>query len=80
LPRGLRYRDSRPDYIVIDDFDDDELCQNEARVKKLTDWVKEAHFGTFGASGGRFIMVGNLISKTAYWPISPKLKTSKSAG
>jgi hypothetical protein len=64
-PRGLRYRDARPDYIVIDDLDDDELCQNEARVNKLTDWVKEALFGTLGASGGRFIMVGNLIAKTS---------------
>jgi predicted phage terminase large subunit-like protein len=62
-PRGLRYRNNRPDYIVIDDLDDDELCQNESRVRKLTEWVKEALFGCFGAQGGRFIMVGNLISK-----------------
>jgi predicted phage terminase large subunit-like protein len=64
-PRGLRYRDNRPDYIVIDDLDDDELCENEERVHKLTDWVKEALFGSFGADGGRFIMVGNLISKNS---------------
>ena len=62
-PRGLRYRNKRPDYIVIDDLDDDELCNNEARVNKLTEWVKEALFGCFGAEGGRFCMVGNLISK-----------------
>ena len=64
-PRGLRYRDKRPDYIVVDDLDDDELCENEARVRKMTDWVKEALFGAFGADGGRFIMVGNLISKNS---------------
>ena len=62
-PRGLRYRSHRPDYIVIDDLDDDELCENDSRVRKLTEWVKEALFGAFGAEGGRFIMVGNLISK-----------------
>lgn len=62
-PRGLRERSERPDYIVIDDLDDDELIQNEDRVRKLTDWVKEALFGCFGAQGGRFIMVGNLIGK-----------------
>ena len=28
-PRGLRDREARPDYIVIDDLDDDELCRNE---------------------------------------------------
>jgi len=62
-PRGLRYRDKRPDYIVIDDLDDDELCLSKERVDKLTKWVKEALFGSFGAAGGRFIMVGNLISR-----------------
>ena len=62
-PRGLRYRNHRPDYIVIDDLDDDELCGNETRVNKLTDWVKEALFGALDGGRGRFIMVGNLISK-----------------
>lgn len=64
-PRGLRDRESRPDYIVIDDLDDDELCRNESRVKDLTDWVKEALFGSLDVGRGRFIMVGNLISKTS---------------
>jgi hypothetical protein len=62
-PRGLRYRNRRPDYIVIDDLDDDELCENESRVRKLTKWVKEALFGALDGGRGRFIMVGNLISK-----------------
>lgn len=64
-PRGLRERENRPDYITIDDIDDDELCENDSRVRKLTDWVKTALFGCFGAAGGRFIMVGNLISKNS---------------
>lgn len=64
-PRGLRYKEARPDYIVIDDLDDDELCRNEKRVHDLTDWVKEALFGSLDVGRGRFIMVGNLISKTS---------------
>lgn len=64
-PRGLRYRAHRPDYIVIDDLDDDELCRNEKRVSDLSNWIKEALFGCFGAKGGRFIMVGNLIAKNS---------------
>lgn len=64
-PRGLRDREARPDYIVIDDLDDDELCRNEKRVKDLTDWVKEALFGALDVGRGRFIMVGNLISKNS---------------
>lgn len=64
-PRGLRYRSNRPDYIVIDDLDDDELCENERRVGKLVNWVKEALFGALDGGRGRFIMVGNLISKNS---------------
>lgn len=64
-PRGLRNRESRPDYVVIDDLDDDELCQNPDRVQRLTDWVREALFGALDVGRGRFIMVGNLISKTS---------------
>lgn len=64
-PRGLRKRESRPDYIIIDDLDDDELCRNPRRVREMTDWVKEALFGALDVGRGRFIMVGNLISKTS---------------
>jgi predicted phage terminase large subunit-like protein len=64
-PRGLRYKENRPDYIVIDDLDDDELVENEARVSKLTDWVKEALFGSLDGGRGRFVMVGNLIGKNS---------------
>ena len=64
-PRGLRFRDKRPDYIVVDDLDDDEMCRNEARVREMTRWVKEALFGCFGGQPGRFIMVGNLISRNS---------------
>lgn len=64
-PRGLRYRNRRPDYIDIDDLDDDELCENESRVRKLTKWVREALFGALDGGRGRFIMIGNLISKNS---------------
>ena len=64
-PRGLRDREVRPDYIVIDDLDDDELCRSEKRVKEATEWVKEALFGALDAGRGRFIMVSNLISQNS---------------
>lgn len=64
-PRGLRHHEHRPDYIVMDDLDDDELCLNPARVQRLTDWVREALFGALDGGRGRFIMVGNLISRTS---------------
>ena len=64
-PRGLRDREARPDYIVIDDLDDDELCKNEKRVRELTSWVKSALFGSLDVGRGRFLMVRNHISKNS---------------
>ena len=64
-PRGLRFREMRPDYIIVDDLDDDEMCRSEARVSEMENWIKEALFGCFGGRDGRFIMVGNLIAKNS---------------
>ncbi len=64
-PRGLRYRKHRPDYIVIDDLDDEELVKNPKRVAEMTAWIKEALFGTMDIGKGRFIMVGNLIDNNS---------------
>lgn len=64
-PRGLRYRSHRPDYVVVDDLDDDELCESPARVSRLFDWLRSALFGTLDGGRGRFFMVGNLISKNS---------------
>lgn len=64
-PRGLRYRSHRPDYVVIDDLDDDELVESPARVSKLFDWVRSALFGTLDGGRGRFVVVGNRIAKNS---------------
>lgn len=64
-PRGLRKKQYRPDYIICDDIDDDELCENPRRVRKLVKWILEALFPTMDMGRGRFIIVGNLISKTS---------------
>lgn len=64
-PRGLRNRESRPDYIVIDDLDDDEMCKSDRRVREMEEWVLDALFGSMDVGRGRFIMVGNLIAKNS---------------
>lgn len=64
-PRGLRYRANRPDYIVLDDVDDDEIVRNQARMNKLEDWVLEALLGALDMGRGRFIAVGNRIHKNS---------------
>ena len=43
--RGLRYKQYRPDYIVIDDADDDELSENPRLIKKTIKWINKAVLG-----------------------------------
>ncbi|ANQ49608.1 phage terminase large subunit [Flammeovirga sp. MY04] len=62
-PRGLKDRSNRPDYIVIDDIDDDEMCRNEARVDVALDWLLTALMGTMAMGRGRVTLVGNRIHK-----------------
>jgi len=62
-PRGLKDRGKRPDYIVIDDIDDDEMIRNPRRVGEALDWCLTALSGTMSMGRGRFVMVGNRIGK-----------------
>jgi predicted phage terminase large subunit-like protein len=64
-PRGVKERGERPNYILIDDIDDDELVLNEKRVRKATEWCLSALFGTMDMGRGRFVIVGNVIAKTS---------------
>lgn len=62
-PRGLKFRGKRPDYIVIDDIDDDEMVRNPRRVSEVLEWMLTALFGAMEGGRGRFVMVGNRIAK-----------------
>jgi len=64
-PRGIKERGVRPNYIVIDDIDDDELSQNPKRVKRVVEWCLTALLGTMEMGRGRFIVVGNRIAKNS---------------
>lgn len=64
-PRGLKKRGQRPDYIVVDDIDDDQLVRSEARVSQAYEWMMTALFGTLAVGRGRFIVVGNRIGKNS---------------
>jgi predicted phage terminase large subunit-like protein len=37
-PRGIKYRNYRPDFILIDDIDDNENSRSDRRVRQLIDW------------------------------------------
>jgi predicted phage terminase large subunit-like protein len=63
-PRGVRNEPVRPDYIVADDFDEDEQSRNPKRVDEAEKWLRGALFGAMDITGrGRFVMVGNRFAK-----------------
>lgn len=64
-PRGMRYRQYRPDYIVMDDCDDDELSRNEKRVDQTYDWALEALLMASDMGKCRFIIANNKIAKNS---------------
>jgi len=72
-PRGLKNRGQRPDYISVDDIDDDEMCRNEKRVADALEWVLTALLGTMEMGRGRFVMVGNRIAKISVLALFAKL-------
>lgn len=63
--RGLREQSERPDYIVLDDIDSHELCNNEKRSRKAYEWVWEDLKGTFdeGSKRKRFVCANNNFHK-----------------
>lgn len=62
-PRGIRNREKRPNYCVVDDIDDDEIVQNPDRVQKTVDWILGSLYGALAIKQSRFVMVGNRIHK-----------------
>jgi hypothetical protein len=62
-PRGTRNEEARPDYVLCDDIDDDELCRNPKRLDNAHDWVWGALYGCLSIEGSkRFVIVGNIIA------------------
>ena len=58
-PRGIRYKNKRPNLGIADDIDDDEIVNNQHRVLKVVKWLLSAFIGALALKQSRFIMVGN---------------------
>jgi phage terminase large subunit-like protein len=62
-PRGLRNRNRRPDYLVIDDIDDDQIVNNQERVSRVVKWVLGALLGALRIGRRRVVVAGNRIHR-----------------
>lgn len=64
-PRGTRNDAVRPDVILVDDIDTDELCRNPELVKERINWIEQALIPTRSISNGLLIIAcGNIIART----------------
>lgn len=63
-PRGTKNEEARPDKIVIDDIDTDEMCRNPDRVQNTWNWIEQALIPTVSVSGEfQILFLGNLIGE-----------------
>ena len=58
--RGIKFRQHRPDFAVIDDFENDINVENPKQVDKGKKLIKRAILGSMGA-GYTALMIGNLF-------------------
>lgn len=58
--RGLKFRDSRPDLIIVDDLENDELVENKERREKLERWFNGALVPSMDKEG-RIIVIGTIL-------------------
>ena len=58
--RGAKFNQYRPDLIIVDDLENDELVENFDRRDKLSRWVNGALIPTMEPEG-RFIIIGTIL-------------------
>lgn len=59
--RGLKFRQWRPDYVPIDDLENDEAVQKQERRDKLMNWFKRAVLPAMASSNSKVAMVGTVL-------------------
>lgn len=60
-PRGARKNEKRPNYGAVDDIDDDEIVNNQKRVKQIVGRVMGAMFFALDTRGATLVIAGNRI-------------------
>ncbi|MGE5487560.1 MAG: phage terminase large subunit [bacterium] len=62
--RGLRYKQYRPDLVIVDDLEDDESVESKQQRDKLDRWLLRSVLNII-APGGRFFMIGTVLHHDA---------------
>lgn len=58
--RGLKFRENRPDLVIVDDLENEELVENKERREKLERWVNAALIPAL-AKNGKVVFIGTIL-------------------
>ena len=58
--RGLKHRESRPDLVICDDLENDEMVESKERREKLENWFNAALIPSMDKDG-RLIVIGTIL-------------------
>ncbi len=58
--RGLKFREFRPDLVIVDDLENEELVENKERREKLERWVNAALIPAL-AKDGKAVFIGTIL-------------------
>ncbi|MFO0485322.1 MAG: hypothetical protein ACK51A_06625, partial [Sphingobacteriia bacterium] len=61
-PRGEQLKGKRPDFIWLDDIDDDHECRNPKRVEQSHRWVMESLYMAGSPGATRLLALNNVIA------------------
>ena len=63
--RGYQIRGFRPDLVIADDLEDDELVSSKLQREKLNDWFWKALMGTL-AKDGQIVVIGTILHPVSF--------------
>jgi predicted phage terminase large subunit-like protein len=71
--RGIKFRSYRPDLIIIDDLENDQLVMSIERRKKLRNWLKMSVLPAL-AKNGEVVMIGTTLHRDSLLTNAIQLK------
>lgn len=61
--RGLRFKQYRPDLVILDDVENDEAVESPERREKLYNWFKRALLPALSKDDSKIIVIGTLLHR-----------------
>lgn len=61
--RGMRFKQFRPDLVILDDIEDDEGVESADRREKLYNWFKRALLPALAKDNRKIIVIGTLLHR-----------------